>query len=91
MPTKEEFIAKAEAILKQGNLSPDDMAVWQGVFERVSPAAVSLFINIMQADTSMLALLTDNLKKKIAAGDDHAKIQEIVNNERAQLQELMKS
>lgn len=91
MQTKEEFISKAEAILKQGHLSSADIALWRDVFEKGSAAAVSLFIDIMQDDATMLPFLTENLKKKIDAGADPEKISKIVEEERLQFQELVKS
>jgi hypothetical protein len=91
MQTKEEFILKAEAILKQGDLSSADMALWQGVFKDTSPAAISLFIDIMQDDATLLPFLTENLKKKIDAGADPDKINKIVEDERVQFQELAQS
>ena len=91
MLTKEEFISNAEAILKQGNLSSADAALWHGVFESVSPAAISLFIDIAQDDTTLLPFLTENLKKKIDAGTDPEKINKIVEEERSKFQELAKS
>ncbi|MEK7576180.1 MAG: hypothetical protein AAB482_00640 [Patescibacteria group bacterium] len=91
MMQKEELITKAEAILQGGGVAGDDLIMWQSVLARVSSAAVSLFIDIMSEDEDALVMLTDNLKKKIAAGDDPAKIQEIVSDEEAQLVELISS
>ncbi len=89
MLQKEELITKAEEILQKGGIGREDLMVWQGVLSRVSPAAVSLFIDIMKEDSSMLGMLTENLKKKIAAGDDPVKIQEIILEEKMQLNEFI--
>lgn len=91
MPVKEELIGKAETLLKEAHPSPDEIVLWQSVFEKASDGAVALFIDLMTEDANIFELLTENVKKKIAAGDDPAKIAELVDEEEQVLDEYLQS
>ena len=89
MPDKEELIQKAEEILKNAEVSAEDFAMWQGVFAKASLGAIALFVDLMVEDTDMLEFMTDNIKKKIAAGRNPARIDEIVDEEKEKLEEYL--
>ena len=85
MESKEELIIKAKALLAESNVSAEGQSLWISRFEHVNTTALSLFLKVFAEDKELLGLATENLGKKLEAGDDPEKIKKLMEEEKAML------
>ncbi len=86
VPTREELIEKAQSIVDESQLEDFDKEMWHERFEELEDPAISLFIDMMAVEPDLLEIVTENVKKKVEAGDDVEKIKTIVEEEKDMLQ-----
>lgn len=73
-------------IIDSSPLSPEDRAVWKDVLERTPDALLANFVELAKDDADLLALMTSNLKQKVAAFKSGEGWDAIIADERRMLQ-----
>lgn len=78
-------------ILSLATLEAEDRKMLEEHLAGANEAAQRFFIEMFQNDHVLLPLVVDNLKKKIAAGSDPLKVEEIIQEEARTVTELTKN
>ena len=80
---------RAKKLIRESPLGADDQKFWEEHSKTLSAIQLAFFADVIEDDPSLLPYITENLKKKIAAGRDPEKIRAVVAEEEAQLQKFL--
>lgn len=78
-------------ILSRATLGEEDKKMLEAHLASAQDAVQKIFVAMFGEDQSLLPLVADNLKKKIAAGGDPLKVEEIIQEEMRIATELAKN
>jgi|GEM_PF-1331123 len=88
--TEQEFQKKLEEIFDAADLQEDDRKLWHGRLDHAGEYVRKMFIDVFGEDRNLLLFFTGNIRKRLAADGDRAKLDEIAEEEKAYFAGLMR-
>ncbi|NTW15799.1 MAG: hypothetical protein HGA38_05585 [Candidatus Moranbacteria bacterium] len=89
--SEEEFNDKLERMFERADLSEEDRSLWRGRLADAGEYVRRMFVDVFSQDRDLLVFFTGNLRKRAAAHGDQAKLDEIMEEERAYFAGIMKA
>jgi hypothetical protein len=79
----EEFQQKLEAIFESAELREEDRKLWRDRLADAGEYIHKMFIDVFSKDRDLFLFFTTNMRKRMVAAGDRAKLEEIAEEERA--------
>ncbi len=86
----EEFQQKLEAMFEKAELPEEDRKLWHDRLADAGEYIHKMFIDVFSKDRDLFLFFTTNMRKRMVAGGDRVKLEEIAEEERAYFSGLMK-
>ncbi|HWQ59700.1 MAG TPA: hypothetical protein VN420_00945 [Candidatus Fimivivens sp.] len=90
MENKQNSKEKVEDILAASGLSDDDRALWAGRLSEADPSMRGAFVESFEDDYDLLRFFTGDLRRRIEAGNDRQKLDEVLTAEKSFFAERLK-
>lgn len=78
----EDLREKIEDIFEGAGLSEEDRALWSARLSASDDSFSRAFVTLFDTERGMLGFFTDDLRKRIEAGNDHEKLSSVLREEK---------